>query len=53
MVGIGAKPLSGDVIKPKFPRVLELRSKNKPIDLVAVLLEIEPGEFNFLPTTGL
>lgn len=53
IIGVGAKPMTGDVIKPKFPRVLELRSQKAPLDLVAVLLETDPGQFRMLPTVGL
>ena len=53
IIGVGAKPIAGDVIKPNSPRVLELRSQKEPLDLVAVLLETDPGQFRMLPTVGL
>lgn len=48
-----AAPLGGDVIKPNFPRILQLKSSNSPIELVAIVQEIEPNKFKPLPTTGL
>lgn len=53
MQGFSASPIGGDVIKPHFPRVFEFRSSANPIDLVAVLQEIEPTKFKPLPTIGL
>ena len=51
--GFSAAPIGGDVIKPNFSRVYELRSSSKPIELVAVVQEIEPNQFKPLPTAGL
>lgn len=51
--GFSAAPVAGDVIKPKFPRIYELRSPSKPIELLAVVQQVEPTKFNPLPTTGL
>ncbi|AUW57085.1 TIR domain-containing protein [Sphingobium sp. SCG-1] len=51
--GFTAGPIAGDVIKPKFPRIYELRSSSKPLELVAVVQQIEPTQFKPLPTTGL
>jgi hypothetical protein len=51
--GFSAAPIGGDVIKPNFSRIYELRSSSKPIELVAVVQEIKPNEFKPLPTVGL
>lgn len=49
LIGFSAAPMAGDVIKPKFPRVFEMRSSSQPIELVAVVQEMEPNKFKPLP----
>jgi len=51
--GFSAAPFGGDVVKPNFPRILTLNSSDKPIELIAVVQEVEPNKFKPLPITGL
>lgn len=48
-----ASPMGGDVIKPNFPRVYEMRSSSRPVELMAVLHQVEPDKFKSLPLAGL